>query len=179
MTRLNFIGAAVAAITALGLSAPVLAQGGQVLPLATDSFQPYGAAGGWNVFVNATRGSCLAERVTDTSVLQMGITDPAIFGYLGVFTLDATSMQGGRTDRIEILIGERRFIGEVTEAAGNIVGGYSGGYVVSRDTGFLEALSSAASMTATVGSRAPIEISLAGTADAIAAVRACNAAQPG
>ena len=40
------------------------------------------------------------------------------------------------------------------------------------------ALSAAPSMTATVGTREPIQIDLTGTADAIAAIRACNAAQP-
>ena len=179
MNKIKMIGAACAALALTGLAAPAMAQGGQVLPLSTDSFAPYGPFGGWNVFVNTTRGSCMAERVTGTSVLQMGITEPALFGYLGVFTSEPTELQRGRVEQVELLIGERRFVGEVTEAAGNIVGGFSGGYIVSRDTGLVDALGAAPSMTATVGTREPIQIDLTGTADAIAAVRACNAAQPG
>jgi hypothetical protein len=179
MPQFKMIGAACAALALLGLAVPATAQKGQVLPLSTDSFAPYGAFGGWNVFVNTTRGTCLAERVSETSVLQMGITDPAVFGYLGVFTSEPTDMKGGVVQQIEILIGERRFVGEVTEAAGNIVGGFSGGYIVSRDTGLVDALGAAPSMTATVGTREPIQIDLRGTADAIAAVKACNAAQSG
>ena len=179
MNKFKMICAACAALALTGLAAPAMAQGGQVLPLSTDSFAPYGPLGGWNVFVNTTRGSCMAERVTGTSVLQMGITEPALFGYLGVFTSEPTELQRGRVEQVELLIGERRFVGEVTEAAGNIVGGFSGGYIVSRDTGLVDALGAAPSMTATVGTREPIQIDLTGTADAIAAVRACNAAQPG
>jgi hypothetical protein len=177
MNQIKMFGAACAALALTGLAAPAMAQGGQVLPLATDSFAPYGPFGGWNVVVNTTRGSCMAERVTGTSVLQMGITEPALFGYLGVFTSEPTELQRGRVEQIEIMLGERRFVGEVTEAAGNIVGGFSGGYIVSRDPGLVEALSAASTMTATVGARAPIEIDLKGTAAAITAVQACNAAQ--
>lgn len=158
---------------------PVLAQDGQALPSATDTFVPYGPFGGWNVFVNETRGTCFAERVLETSVLQMGITEPAIFAYLGIFTQAPTEAESGRVEQVELLIGERRFVGEVTEAAGNIPGGFSGGYIVSQDLGFIEALGAGSSMTATVGDRPPLEIDLTGTAEAIEAVRACNAAQLG
>ena len=41
----------------------------------------------------------------------------------------------------------------------------------------VDALAAAPSMTATVGARAPIVIDLTGTAAAITAVQACNAAQ--
>jgi hypothetical protein len=179
MTRLTVTSAALAALLALGNGPAAVAQDGLVLPLSTDTFAPYGPFGGWNVFINQTRSTCFAERPTETSVLQMGITEPAIFAYLGVFTQAPTAAESGRVDSVELLIGERRFVGEVTEAAGNIPGGFSGGYIVSRDLGLMEALAGGTSMTATVGGRAPVVIDLTGTADAIAAVRACNAAQGG
>ncbi|MCC5976121.1 MAG: hypothetical protein JJT81_19010 [Rubellimicrobium sp.] len=164
---------------ALAGTVPVLAEDGRALPSATDTFAPYGSFGGWNVFVNETRGTCFAERPSETSVLQMGITDPAIYAYLGVFTQAPTEAESGRVDEIELLIGEQRFVGGVTEAAGNIPGGFSGGYIVTEDPGFIEALGAGSSMTATVGTRPPIEIDLTGTADAIDALSACNAAQVG
>jgi hypothetical protein len=164
---------------ALAVTGPVFAQDGQALPSATDTFAAFGPAGGWNVFVNETRGTCFAERVSETSVLQMGITEPAIFAYLGVFSQAPTEAESGRVEQIELIIGERRFVGEVTEAAGNIPGGFSGGYIVSSDLGLIEALAAGTSMVATVGSRSPLEIDLTGTDAAITAVRACNAAQQG
>ena len=179
MTRFTMSCAALAAIVAFGPVPAAMAQDGQALPLATDTFAPYGPFGGWNVFVNETRGTCFAERPSETSVLQMGITEPAIFAYLGVFTQAPTEVESGKVEPVELLIGERRFVGEVTEAAGNIPGGFSGGYIVSRDLGLIEALGAGTSMTATVGSRPPVEIDLTGTGDAITAVRACNAAQAG
>lgn len=170
------------ALVAVALSAtalPLAAQDGLALPLATDTFAPYGTFGGWNVFVNATRGTCFAERVSETSVLQMGITEPAIFAYLGVFTQAPTDLESGRVEAVELMVGERRFVGEVTEEAGNIPGGFSGGYIVSRDLGLMEALEASSTMTATVGSRDPLEIDITGTAEGIEAIRACNAAQAG
>lgn len=160
-------------------SLPLAAQDGLALPLATDTFEPYGTFGGWNVFLNATRGTCFAERVSESSVLQMGLTEPAIFAYLGVFTQAPTDLESGRVEPVELMIGDRRFVGEVTEEAGNIPGGFSGGYIVSRDLGLVEALAAATGMTATVGSRAPVEIDITGTAEGIEAVRSCNAAQEG
>jgi hypothetical protein len=175
MKHLTF--ATISVCGALTGALPGLAQDGLVLPLATDTISGYGPFGGWNVFVNETRGTCFAERVSDTSVLQMGITEPAIFAYLGVFTQAPTEAESGRVDAVELLIGERRFVGEATEAAGNIPGGFSGGYIVSRDLGLVEALGAGTSMTATVGTRPPLEIDLTGTADAITAIRACNGEQ--
>lgn len=170
---------AISLCTALSALSPALAQDGQALPLATDTFAPFGPFGGWNVFVNETRGTCFAERVAETSVLQMGLTEPAIFAYLGIFTQAPTAAESGRVEPVELMIGDRRFVGEVTEAAGNIPGGFSGGYIVSRDLGLIEALAAAQTMTATVGTRPPLDIDLTGTSDAIDAVRACNAAQLG
>jgi hypothetical protein len=175
----HLIVAALAAVTSFAALSPAVAQEGQALPSSTDTFTPYGPFGGWNVFVNETRKTCFAERAGETSVMQMGLTEPAIFAYLGVFTLAPTEAESGRVEQIELMIGDRRFVGEVTQASGNIPGGYSGGYIVSSDLGLIEALAAAPSMTATVGTRPPLDIDLTGTSAAIDAVRACNAAQLG
>lgn len=179
MTRRQKFVAMIATSIALTAGMAAYGQDGEALPSATDTFEPFGPAGGWNVFVNATRGTCFAERVDEQSVLQMGITEPAIFAYIGVFTQAPTDVQGGEVNSIVLEIGGREFVGEVTEAGGNIRGGFSGGYVVSRDAGFIEEVAAAQSMTATVLGREPLEIDLTGTADAIEAIRTCNAAQVG
>lgn len=172
MSKTSALSIAATAVIVTAVSAH-----GQALQSATDVFAPYGPFGGWNVFINETRGSCFAELVSETSVLQMGITDPAVFGYIGVFTQAPTDLESGRVESVTLVIGERQFVGEVTEASGNIPGGFSGGYIVSRDAGLLEALAQGTTMSATIGNRETVEIGLGGTAVAIEAMQACNAAQ--
>lgn len=174
MTHIRKTTAALATFT---LFAGSIAAFGQAIPSATDTFTRYGRAGDWNIFVNNSRGTCLAERVSEESVLQMGITNPERYGYLGVFTKAPTEARSGAVSEIVLEIDGRRFVGGVTEAAGNVSGGFSGGYVVSPEVGFVEAVSAAPSMVATVAGREPLVIDLTGTRRAIDAVRACDAAQ--
>lgn len=166
-------------ILALGiaLGGTALAQG-QVLPQEGDTFSVYAEADGWTVYVNETRGTCLAERVGEDSVLQMGVTGDATLGYMGVFTQNPTDIVTTMVERVEIEIGGESYVGEATEMA-NLREGYSGGYIVANNPAFIQAVADESSMIARVDDRDPLEISLEGTAAAMETARECVAAQGG
>lgn len=173
--RIGLSLGALALSAALGIATGVQAQ---VLPQEGDEFSMFGEASGWTIFVNESRGTCLAERVDDASVLQMGLTADATLGYLGVFTQDPTGIETNTVERVEIEIGGQRYAGEVAEMA-NLKEGYSGGYILANNAEFIQAVADQPSMTVFVADREPLEISLAGTKAAIQAAQDCNAAQAG
>ena len=165
-------------IAATAVMASALSAGAEAIPPGTDGFTPYGEVEGWNVFVDNGRGTCLIERVGDDGVaVQMGLTADATFGYVGVFTQAPTNAEGGKIRTIEIQMGDNRYAGEVAEMAGNLKGGYSGGYVLANDPGFVKDVEQQYVMMVMPEGVEPFEVDLTGTKKAIAAARECNAAQ--
>ena len=77
----------------------------------------------------------------------------------------------------EIQMGDNRYAGEVAEMAGNLKGGYSGGYVLANDPGFVKDVEQQYVMMVMPEGVEPFEVDLTGTKKAVAAARECNAAQ--
>jgi hypothetical protein len=149
------------------------------VPKSTDKLASFGQVEGWNVYVNETRKNCFGERVREDSVLQMGSTDETGVGYLGVFTKAPTGAENEKIRDIAIDVNGTRYAGEAAEMAGNLKAGYSGGYILSKDPGFIQAVADQPSMKVIIAGRDPVDLDLGGTRKAIEMIRDCNARQAG
>lgn len=158
------LGATVATIMATGAMA--------------DTFQKYGEVGGWKVFIDNEKKSCLIENIDDVgNVVQMGLTADRGVAYVGVFTLAETDIKVDDTEAVAILLDDNLYIGQATGMRGNITKGYSGGYVLSDDPQFVEDVARKHMMTVFPEKEFAFIVDLTGTYDAIEMARTCNAEQ--
>jgi hypothetical protein len=177
----SMLGAAIA----LSLSAPMAdAQSmldpsdvANVLP-GNDGFRLYRA--GWHVMIDIARGTCLIERSgIDNNVVQMGLTRDGNFGYIGLFSQNTAALSDGEMRPVAIQLGDDSYAGTVVGVEGRLRGGFGGGYVVTQDVGFFEAIAQEFEMVISVAGLDPITVNLSGTLRAIEDARACLQEQSG
>jgi hypothetical protein len=142
-----------------------------------DGFAPYGNAGDWNVFIDTERKSCLAERVREDSIVQMGLTKDHGFGYLGVFSSRDTGIKRGETEDIFIDIDGVIFASTATGMKGNITEGYSGGYILANNPMFINAVANGTKMIVFPETDGMFTVDLEGTKKAMEMALACNLEQ--
>lgn len=146
-----------------------------VLP-GNDGFTLFQA--GWHVMVDIARGTCLIERSgVDNNVIQMGMTRDGSFGYIGLFSQNAAALGDGEIRPVIIELGENVYYGSVVGVAGQLRGGYAGGYVVTPDIAFFEDIARQFDMIIRVADLEPIQVNLSGTLDALETARECMEAQ--
>lgn len=170
------VAGAVAAASAAGAQSTVdAADVANVLP-GNSGFRLYQA--GWHVMIDIARETCLIERSgVDNNVIQMGMTRDGNFGYIGLFSQNAAALGDGEIRPVVIELGENVYYGSVVGVAGQLRGGYAGGYVVTPDVAFFEDVARQFEMTIRVAALEPIVVSLSGTLDALETARECMEAQ--
>lgn len=155
-----------------------IAMAADPVPPGDDGFSSYGAVEGWNVFVDNEKKSCLIERVEEgKSIVQMGLTADAKFGYLGVFTAGDAGIKKGEKSEIFIDIDGVLFSSTSTGMKGNITEGYSGGYILANNPIFIEAVAKKYMMTVFPGKAGAFQVDLKGTYKAMEMARKCNSEQ--
>lgn len=155
------------------LAAPVFAS--DILPSADDVFTKWGEAEGYTIYADQTKGSCLAERIDDVNnVLQMGLSADREFGYLGVFTQNPIgTLKNG--DPIVLSLDGEIFEAEARTKTGNLPDGYQGGYVLTNNPAFVEAVQRKYEMIVFPEDDFAFGINLDGTFVAIEELRKCQA----
>jgi len=107
------------------------------LPSATDELVKYGQVDGWTVFKNNTRRHCFISSVDESGAVQMGVTkDDASINYLGIFTTKHLHIKDGKKSKIAVSIDGNIYTGTATGVSEHITGGYSGGYILTRNQQF-------------------------------------------
>lgn len=173
-----FRNLAVAALVA-GLLSSTTVVAEEALAPGDDGFAPFGTSGDWNVFVDTERKSCLIERVTEDSIVQMGLTADHAFGYIGVFSSRDTGIKRGEKEDIFIDIDGVIFQSQATGMKGNITEGYSGGYILANNPVFIDAVANGSSMIVFPETDGMFTVDLEGTKKAMEMARECNLQQAG
>lgn len=164
-------------LTTFAIFAAHVALADDVLPNADSTFAPWGEAEGWNIFIDASRGTCLAERVDDnTNVVQMGVTKDKKFGYFGVFTQLAEIKD--RKEPIVIMLGDHEYVADIHTKTANLADGYVGGYILTDNPAFVDDVMNMEEMTIFPKDDFAFKVSLAGTKAAIEAATTCTTEQP-
>ena len=130
--------------------------------------------GEWTIYADATRGSCLAERVgPEGNVMQMGLTKNQADAYVGVFT--PAAMDFDRSQPIQIAVDGRVFEGKSHGIRSRKLGGeYFGGYIVTNNPDLVNAIAEGSELVAFPERRGLFVIDLTGTKAAIEEIRTCT-----
>lgn len=147
------------------------------LPAVGETFRLYEQAGDWFIFINDNSGTCLAEKFdANMNAVQFGRTADATGDtFLAVYAQLPEEYRRGR-QKATLTVGDLSNTGKLSkrQRSGQA---YTGAYVKSTSYDFI---TDAAYATSTV-KMGPTEIettlSLEGSAEALAATRACDAAQ--
>ena len=155
------------------LTAPAFAS--DILPSQGDGFKKWGEVEGYTIYIDEAKNSCLAERIDQQeNVLQMGLTEDQEFGYLGVFTKsDIDALDDG--DEILLSLDGELFSGVARTKTGNLADGYQGGYVLTNNPNFVEAVQRKYEMIVFPEDDFAFIINLDGTFKAIEEARKCQA----
>lgn len=166
-----------ATVVSILIAAPAVAS--DVLPSQSGTFTKWGEVEGFTIYVDEDRSSCLAERVDENgNVLQMGLTKDQEFGYLGVFTqTDIDVLEDG--EEIKLSLDGIPFSGEARTKTGNLADGYQGGYVLTNNPNFVDAVQRRYEMVVFPENDYAFTVSLAGTFKAIEEARKCQASLSG
>ncbi|MEO4042950.1 hypothetical protein AAFN47_15210 [Hoeflea sp. CAU 1731] len=145
-----------------------------IVPASGDTLVVYKQSGDWTVYSDADRGSCLIERSDDDgNAMQMGMTKDLSAVYVGVFTQKDAKI--APQTPIAIAVDGKVYAGESYGVrSGELKGNYSGGYVLSNDPGFVEAIAKGHELLAFPDKPWFFIIDLTGTFKAIEAARECH-----
>lgn len=167
--QMKIVGAAMAFVLAAGVSAQA-----EDLPSEGTNFEKWGEAGGFNIFVDKARGTCMAERGDEYGyVIQMGVIEEGM-GYLGVFTNKDIDLGSGKD--LIVTLGDHMYTADAISRA-NLSNEYSGGYLRTNNPNFVKDVIEQSEMEVFTKSDASFSVSLDGTAAAIEAARQCIAEQ--
>jgi hypothetical protein len=149
------------------------------IPQSGDEMSIYKEMDEWTIYADASRGSCLAERVdSEGNVMQMGLTKDKSAGYVGVFTKAKTDIK--ESQPIEIAIDGQLFVGEsYGMSSKKLAGDYSGGYVLSNSPDFVDAIANGKQLVAFPEKTGVFTVDLTGTKRAIEEIRTCTAGLSG
>jgi hypothetical protein len=142
---------------------------------AAGTFEKYGEAEGWNVFIDKEKMSCLIEKSDDLgNVVQMGLMEDRSIGYLGVFTKGEIELKAGDKKEIAVLLGDNIYLGETKGMLGNEALGLNGGYILTQSPQFVEDIAKQYTMTVFPEKAYAFVVDLTGTYKAIEMGRKCN-----
>ena len=165
------------AATAVAALSASVAIAEQALPKDGDEFTKWGDADGWTIYVDGTRGTCLAERMdANENVLQMGLTEDKSLGYIGVFTKNDVGLKSGK-EKLLVAIDGKLYEGPARRVAKHLPEGYQGGYLLANNPVFVEDVMKKYDMVVFPEHENTFVVSLDGTLKAIEAARVCNAEQ--
>jgi len=146
-----------------------------VLPKSSATFVEWGEAEGWDILVDTSRGTCLIERVdTNGTVVQMGLTSNAEFGYLGVFTQADVSP---KDNLVHVSLDGKQYYGDAEAQTSKLKNGYKGGYILANNQNFVNDVMKKYVMSVYPEDANTFDVSLDGTNEAIKQARQCNAEQ--
>lgn len=171
MKRISLL--ATAALLMAGSAA--LAEG--PVPESSDSLSVFSKNGEWTIYADKSRNTCLAERVDPAgNVMQMGIMPSQTEGYVGVFT--PAPIEVKPKQKIEIAVDGTIFAGEARGLVSlGLSKDYKGGYVVSNNPDFVNAIANGRELVAFPQSSGSFVLDLTGTKRAIENIKKCYAAQ--
>lgn len=145
-----------------------------IVPASGDTLIVYKQSGDWTVYSDVDRRSCLIERSDDDgNAMQMGLTKDLSAVYVGVFTQKDAKIDAQTP--IAIAVDGKVYTGESYGVrSGQLKGNYSGGYVLSDDPGFVEAIAKGKELLAFPDKPWFFVIDLTGTFRAIDDAKACQ-----
>lgn len=147
------------------------------LPEEGDTFTAFGHTDGWYIFVDQTRGTCLAEK-TDASgnVVQIGLTEDNAHSYIAVYALIPEDLRMKR-EKVTIEVGGVAHEARLWPWQRHKSDAYSGGYLLSDKFDLFAQAESVTEVIAFPKEEIETTISLAGSAAAIEMAKECTAAQ--
>lgn len=174
---MRFVFAGAVALTMTAGSMAYAMEMSDIVPAHDDKLETYKQVGDWTVIANKTRGDCLIERSDDLgNAMQMGLVKGGDAVYLGVFTKQPADIQPDTP--VQIAVDGQVYVGEAYSVkAGTVSGDYKGGYVLSHDPAFVNAIAQGRELVAFPEKRGVFIVDLTGTKRAIDEARACLNAQ--
>jgi len=147
------------------------------IPQSSDAFSVYAKDADWTIYADASTKTCLGERVgPEGNVIQMGMTQDKGEAYIGVFTKADIGIQDDQP--IEIGVDGTIFTGTSRGiVSGELKDGYHGGYVVTNNPDFVNAVANGKELVAFPEKTGVFMVNLDGTKKAIEQIEACNKAQ--
>ncbi|MEP1442023.1 MAG: hypothetical protein ABJK39_03350 [Hyphomicrobiales bacterium] len=144
------------------------------LPNASDDIVQYGQVEGWTVYKNNTSRHCFLSSIDESGAIQMGVTkDDISIGYLGVFTTKHLHIKDGKKSKIAVSIDGNIYTGTATGISKHITGGYSGGYILTRNEQFKKDLATKYEMVVFPQTKHAFVVDLKGTYKAMKLAREC------
>lgn len=160
----------------IALALPALAADPH-LPAEGDVFMPFGHSGGWYVFTDTTRATCLTEKVDATgNVVQIGLTKDNEHAYLAVYAVVPEDLRKEREELTVTVAGESH-TGKISRWQRHNADAYSGGYILSDSFDLFAKAADVTEVIAFPGEEIEVKISLDGSANAIEMTKDCIAAQ--
>ena len=146
-------------------------------PAKAENLLNWGETGGWAILVDPTVGSgCLMEKHIENDTLVRIGTDPGRDGgFFAAYNPEWTDIKDGATGTVQFEFPEIRFVGEIVGVAKN---GLFGGYAFFDNPNVLKEFTARNNMSIIGEFGRSIDLALAGSMKAIAAVKACQAEQP-
>jgi len=156
------------AIAALAIAAGTAA--------SAEEISTWGEAGGWAILIDPKVGNgCLMEKhFEDGTLVQIGAVPNREGGFFAAYNPEWTDIEDGATGTVKFDFPDIVFAGEVVGVARDDV---FGGYAFFDNPNVPMEFAKRNQMTVIGSSGRTVEISLAGTAKAIQAVKACQAKQ--
>ena len=144
------------------------------LPSATDDIVEYGKVEGWTVYKNNTRRHCFISSVDESGAVQMGVTEDDIsVNYLGIFTTKHLHVKDGKKSKIAVSIDGNIYTGTATGVSKHITGGYSGGYILTKNQQFKKDIATKFQMVVFPETKHAFVVDLKGTYKAMGLAREC------
>lgn len=144
------------------------------LPSATDDIVEYGKVEGWTVYKNNTRRHCFISSVDESGAVQMGVTEDDIsVNYLGIFTTKHLHVKDGKKSKIAVSIDGNIYTGTATGVSKHITGGYSGGYILTKNQQFKKDIATKYQMVVFPETKHAFVVDLKGTYKAMGLAREC------
>lgn len=149
------------------------------LPAVGDSFHLYGQSGEWYIFKNAANGSCMAEKFdANMNAVQFGKAAGTEETYLAVYAQLPDDFRQG-AQRTTVTVGDLSRTGKLDRKQRSGGQAYTGSYVKAASFDFLTGAPYASATVKMWGKELETVISLDGSADALKATMACEAATQG
>lgn len=144
------------------------------LPSATDDIAQYGQVEGWTVYKNKTRQHCFISSVDESGAIQMEVTKEDVgVNYLGVFTTKYLHIKDGKKSKIAVSIDGNIYTGTATGVSKHITGGYSGGYILTKNQQFKKDIATKYEMVVFPETKHAFVVDLKGTYKAMKLAREC------
>lgn len=149
------------------------------IPESSDNLSVFKQMEEWTIYADATRGSCLAERVdAEGNAMQMGLTKDGTAAYVGVFTPAKVDFK--RSDPIAIAVDGKIFEGKSHGVRSKkLAGEQHGGYIITNNPDLVDAIANGSKLIAFPEKLGLFEVDLTGTKSAIDEIRTCTAGLAG